>query len=137
MSQNLSDVVTQIQTIVGTVAGIRQAPAYPPDSINVFPFAVAFPASGEIVRNSVASKIELHTVRLEVHVARKDLERDIATVINYGRLIPSALLATDALTLGGHVTTITGITYTFGPLGYADTETVGYTFDINYKLMSS
>ena len=46
----------------------------------------------------------LHTIAVEIHVARKELPRDVAAVIPYGELVAAALLTLP--TLSGTVDTI-------------------------------
>jgi hypothetical protein len=136
VAKTLTDAIAQVQTLVGGLSGIKKAPQYPPDKISQFPFAVAFPGSGEGYREDASSTRELHNIRLEIHMARKNMARDIATVIGYWKLVFDELLSVDNLTLDGTVDTINRITYEFGPLGYADIDTIGYTFTIDVKIRS-
>lgn len=131
---SLQDAITQLQTIIGELDGIRQAPTTAPDKITQFPFAVAYPGGGSFDLRSSGWYKGLHTIILEVHIARKDLPRDIATAMPFIELIPAALDANP--TLNGAVDTIVSpITYQFQELGWeGDVLTLGFRFNIQVKI---
>lgn len=126
--------IQALQDTVGAVSGIKKAPDYPPDSINSFPFAVAYPADGTWEVYAGTTKA-LHTLVVEIHVARADLPAAVANVIGYGDSVPKAILADT--TLGGTISTFSDITYEFGSLDWGETKTVGFRFRINgVKILS-
>lgn len=126
----LAAAIGHIQATVGAVDGIRAAPAYPPDSMAVYPFTVCYPGSGTWERMSDWKK-GLHTVNLEVHWARKDLYRDVEKAAAFAETIPNAILSDP--TLGGHCETITAVSYSFGAMQYGGVDTIGYRYQVTFK----
>jgi hypothetical protein len=137
----LQQAIDAIQADLGALDGIRGAPDEAPESINVFPFVVCYPSSGEWRSDIPGAKIGLHTITVELHVARKDLPRDIQKAMAYSESIPNALLKAVATTAGdrfaGTIATFDRITYTFGPLGWGGMETFGFRFQISGVKMQS
>jgi hypothetical protein len=122
----LQDAINAIQDVVGGVSGIRSAPDYAPDQLSTFPFALAFARTGTFEVGPVGMGKGLHTIVVEVHVARKDLPRDIQAAMAFSDAVPLALLADT--TLGGVVSTFTNIRYEFGPMLWGKLETLGFRF---------
>ena len=131
----LQTAISALQDIVGAVSGIKKAPDYAPDSINAFPFSVAYADSGTFENVSADFGKALHTLIVEIHVARVDLPASIKNVMEYGDSVPAAILAKP--TLNNTVSTFRDITYTFGPLDWGTTKTIGFRFQINgVKILS-
>ena len=129
----LVDVIEKIAACVGGISGIRAAPTYPDEQINVFPFAVVYPESGEASFGGPAGlRLNLDAVVVELHVARKDLPRDIENALPYVDSIPNEIM--DELLdtkLTATVDTFESITWTFGALNWGAQETLGFRFTIN------
>ena len=130
---------TQLQIIqaimdkVGAVTGIKEAPDYPPEQLNSFPFAVAFPSEGSHQFSVPGERLFLGNVILEIHVSRADLPNAVMESIGFGDTIPAALMnftTSGALPLAGTCDTFESITQTFGELNWGDTQTLGYRFTI-------
>lgn len=130
----LDDAISEIQADIRALEGIRAAPDYAPEQLNVFPFCVVYPGSGEFVSDVPGGMRGLHSITIELHVARKDLPRDIAKAMPYVESIPNALLKTIATQggdrFGGTISTFARITYEFGPLDWGGTQTIGWRFRI-------
>lgn len=125
--------ILAVQTIVSAIPGINAAPNYPPETMNDFPFAVAYPGDGDhrvgtLVNNTGERKF-LGQIVLEIHVSRADLPSAVEASIGFGDSIPNALLKNP--TLNGTVSTFESITQTFGELDWDETKTLGYRFIIN------
>lgn len=138
----LQQVIDAIQDDLGALTGIREAPDEAPENMNVFPFVVVYPSSGEWRSDIPGNKIGLHTLTVELHVARKDLPRDIQKAMAYSESIPNTLLKAVASTSGdlfaSTISTFDRITYTFGPLGWAGVDTLGFRFQvIGVKMQSA
>lgn len=115
--------------IVGAVSGIRKAPDEPPEDMSVFPFAVAWPGETRHEYNVPGERKTLMNIVLELHVARKDLPRDYATLIPYADSIPNAIM--DDQTLGGVVDTFWRIDVAeLGILNWNTVQTIGYRFTL-------
>jgi len=128
---SLEGAIGQIQTIVRAIPGIQSAPTSPPSSAGAFPFAVSYPRSGNLVMNSVDWGNVLHTVYTELHFANQLLEISIPQSMPYARLVFLGLMAD--VTLGGNVSEISAVRYTFGKLAWAGVETIGFRFEIDMK----
>jgi len=135
MATTIEDVITQIQTTVTAVTGIRKAPAKPPDDMHVFPFAICLPATGEYsVEPGWAQGID--EVTLDIHVARKDLPRDVDKLITYWDSIPAALRADTQLQ--GTICVIRyPIRRSFATFNWGSLRTIGIRFIVPVKLTVS
>lgn len=127
----IADAIIGIQAIVATVTGIREAPSEPPEQLATFPFSVCYPGSGEFEELTSGCMDGQHTIRLELHVARKNLRSDYLDLIDFVETIPFALL--NDKTLGGTVDINERIRYSFEPLGWNGMETIGWRFEIQCK----
>lgn len=129
-------VIQAIQDTVITVTGIREAPDYPPEQINDFPFAVAFPAEGVHSFSVPGERLFLGSAILEIHVSRADLPTAVENSIGFGDSIPAALMADP--TLSGTCDTFEDIQQFFGALNWGDIQTIGYRFTIrNIKIRTN
>jgi hypothetical protein len=138
----LQQVIDEIQADLRTISGIRAAPDEAPEQINLFPFVVAYPGAGRWYSDVPGSKILLASVIVELHVARKDLSRDIVAAMTYAESVPNKLLYAVAHTSGDRfnntVSTLGEINYTFGPLGWGGMDTFGFRWTITgIKLQSN
>lgn len=130
----LRDVIGQVQRLAG--GELRHAPIDPAEIINAYPASVAYARNGDFTIYQGWLK-ELHTVNLEIHVARKDLSRDARKVFAYWRSIPNALF--NDPTLAGLAHTLNQVRYQFGALSYTpegDVGSVGFRFNLNLKIDS-
>jgi hypothetical protein len=121
--------VDQVQDAVGALSGIRGAPDEPPEQIAAFPFAVAYVRDGSYEEKQ-GTLLGNHTVVVELHVARKDLARDVAAAMGYAKSIPNAIYDArrdGSLTSSSH---LGRISYTFGPMNWAELATLGFRFVI-------
>lgn len=140
MALALADAVHAVARLVGTIPGLRGAPSEPPEKITVFPFALCYPLEGEYNLHSYANTVFLHTIVIEVHMARKDLPRDVAAIIPYGDLVAGVFLAPANSSLpdaAGNPTVsevVSPLRYRFGPLGYVNVPTLGYRFELDVKI---
>ena len=130
---DLQHAIAYVQDLMEQIEGIRAHPDYPPEQLNVFPFAVAYSGGGLWEFGPGGTRKGLHTIVLEIHVARKDLPRDTQAAMAFSDTVPNVLLANP--TLGGNVSTFGQIRYTFGPLGWGGEVTYGFRFFIeNVKM---
>jgi hypothetical protein len=126
----LKDAVAEIVDELQTISGIRRVPENPPESNEQFPFAVVYPLTGMYVGGATGVMKGLHSINIELHVARKDLPRDFSQVMGLIDTIPLELMR---LRNAGSLTNIAAfgpIDYTFGPLSWAGNETLGVTYTI-------
>jgi hypothetical protein len=123
----IKDIVDELQTITD----LRRVPDAPPENNDQFPFAVVYPLTGVYTQGPAQLMKGLHSVNIELHVARKDLPRDYAQIMNVIDTIPWELMK--LLNDGGYsnLATIGQIDYFFGPLSWSGVETLGVTYTIN------
>ncbi len=134
MSGDILAAVLRVQTDMLTVEGIRMAPAYPPEQMSAFPFAVAYLKSG-IWEKSIPSLItSKHVIAAQLHIARKNLPMDIKAAMFFAYRVAQALL--DDQTLNGQVLVIERIPYTFGPLGWGGVDTIGFEWTLNVSILN-
>ena len=135
---DLQAAIASVQTTIAAISGIRQAPATPPEDATSFPFVVAYAGAGEFMGASPASSLKyLGSIIVDLHLARKDLPRDVAKVMTYHTSIPNAIL--NDITLGGNLDMC-------GPVAcsglivmqYGDQETLGLRYTIqNVKIVAN
>jgi hypothetical protein len=136
----LQNAISQVQTYMRLVSGIKAAPEYPMDGNTLpFPFVVSFAHIGTVEIGPAGVSKGLHDVMIEVHVARKDLPKDIQSVMRFSDSVPSMLI--DKLLNDNQwnhtISTFDTITYTFGPMIWAGTETLGFRFIVhNIKIQT-
>ena len=138
--------IDAIMADLRVLTGMRGAPDEAPESINAFPFCVAWVESGDCWTDIPGAMIILANIRLELHVARKDLPRDIARAMPWGDVILNALHKPMATNTGDRfnstVDAMGHITFTFGDLGYGlepnVIKTIGFSFLIeNVKIQTN
>jgi len=129
---DLSAVIAQVATTLAGVSGIRKAPVNPEEQMNVFPFAVVYPLEGVSTFGTPGERLALDSIVIEVHVARKDLPRDVATSLPFADSVPAALMSDMTATQwAGTIDTYEAINWTFTALGWGGIETLGFRFTIS------
>lgn len=140
MSKSLTSALTQLQKIIGEIDGIRSAPDSPPERAAAFPFVVVYPRSGSFEPEGAYTATDtairgLHTLVLQLHVARRDLPRAYEQALPYGELIKNTIFKQVNFRLSDTVDhVVDAITYEFGGLTYAEVDTLGYSFSITVKI---
>lgn len=133
----LQAVIDQIQDVVAAISGIRAAPHEPPDSINIYPFAVAFAKTGTwTLGKPTGCMTGMHDIVIELHLKRNDLARDVTAAMAYAKSVPNAIgtaqLVTVSLTA---LEAIGSITYEFGPMAWGPLDksvnTIGWRWTIH------
>ena len=124
----LKDAIDEIIDELQTISGIRRVPDEPPEDNTSFPFAVVYPTNGVYHFGPPPLMRALHSINIELHVARKDLPRDYLKVMDLIDTIPKELW--DLLRTSGfsNLDTFGDITYTFGPLSWGAVDTLGVTY---------
>ena len=128
----LAQVIERVATVVASVPGIRSAPIAPPEQMNVFPFGVVFPADGDNTFGTPGERLALDAIAVELHVARKDLPRDVQGALPFVDSIPDALMSDMVNTQWANtIDTFESISWTFGPLGWGGMDTLGFRFTVS------
>ena len=129
----VQEAIDQIAADLRALTGIRGAPDEPPEQMAVYPFIVCYTRSGSWEIAPVGVRKGLHNIAVELHVARKDLARDVQGAMAYSDSVPNALLK--ALTTSGDrfastISTFQRISYTFGPMEWAGQATIGFRWTL-------
>ena len=128
----LAQVIERVATVLASVPGIRRAPINPEEQMNVFPFGVVYPLDGESQFGTPGERLELDSIAVELHVARKDLPRDVQGALPFVDSIPDALMSDMISTQWANtIDTFESISWTFGPLGWGGMDTLGFRFTIS------
>jgi hypothetical protein len=127
----LQDVIDQVQAVVRAVSGMVKAPDEPPDQLNQFPFAVCYAGTGDLHIGPPEVMHGMHTLVLEVHVARRDLTRDVQRAMPFVDTVPAALFAAYAAGTLTALDAMGHIRYEFRPLGWGGVATLGFRFWID------
>lgn len=132
----LEEVCTQVATYLSTLSGIRAAPAKPPEKLDPLPMAVTYAREGVWEFGAAGVKRGLHVIVVDIHVARKDLPKDVDAAMNFSDSVPNLLMLknqNDRTASGGWngtISTFERITYFFGPMKWADLDTLGFRFRV-------
>lgn len=134
----LQAAITQLQTTLGALSGIRGAPEYPQENTSVFPFLVAYAGMGDFIAGEPAGMMKyLGSIIVDLHVARKDLPRDAEKAMGYHDTIPNAILKDT--TIGGTISTC-GPVHVSGliALKFGELDTLGIRFTVeNVKIQAA
>jgi len=128
---DIQEVISQIQRrLASRVQGLRAAPSRPPDGMGYYPFAVCFPAEGVLNSGPPGLVTGLHTLIIQVHLARRDLARDVASATPMIKDVANEIFAgLEDGTLDA-MQTFEQIVYEFGGMEWAGQETIGVQFRI-------
>lgn len=134
----LYDAIKQVQKYVGAHAGIKKAPANPPQDLSDFPFSLCYAQSGAWESKFAGDKSGLHNLVLEIHVADK-LPGAFEEVMKYSDSIPNLLYSKflNDNHWNNTIATFQRITYTFGKLDWGTAPTVGFRFVVEGVLLQS
>lgn len=135
MAKTLDDALDQLATLIGQIDGIRIATSMPTGRSAQWPIAICTPGTGSWNTESSGLVKELHTLSVQVHVPWKDLPRAITKIRPLGKLIKDKILGN--LTLNSTVDTVNEIRYTFGLLGLAHLDTIGWDIEVDVKIKST
>jgi hypothetical protein len=135
MTTRLERVITAIQAKVQALEpALRSAPDQPIENVSAFPFGTTLIRRVEYSQQSGSLRTGLHTAVVQIHIARKDLPRDIVKAMPYGETLPVALL--NDLTLSGAVSHVGPVRGVFKAMEWGDQETIGWEFEIDFKLIN-
>lgn len=128
----IDTIIAEIQDCA-KAAGASSAPDFPPEQTSVYPFAATWPERAEWTSLYSGAMKGLVTVRTEIHVQRRDLPRDVERANVFAQAFPNEIWSDP--TLGGNVDTVLSVSQIeFGPLNWAGTDTLGYVFEVYFKV---
>jgi hypothetical protein len=129
----LTTVLTAIQTAMGALSGIKFAPDYPPENAADFPFVTTYVDTFRGVLKPAGDFTMLYNIRVELHVAKKDLPEDIQHLLAYPEIVANCLFKTLRDNLLAHE----GIEGSFGAMSWDAIETIGFYWVIqNVKIVT-
>ena len=120
------------------ISDIRRVPDAPPENNSQFPFVIVYPMRGTYFGGPPGLVTGLHGIVIELHIARKDLPRDFDDVMDLFDELPNELFKSLKDAEFSAIMTFGNIEYEFGPLMYADVETIGVTYTMTeVKVMTT
>lgn len=125
--------ISNLQTKALALTGMKAAPDAPPESINVFPFSLAYENSGQLTNWMSNFGDELSIIFVEFHVTNQLLAT--AITVAYALRDPFIKSVMSDPKLGSTVDTLQTISWEFGRLEYGGIQTIGYRFSIGVKVM--
>ena len=128
----LEAAIANLQAKALALPGMLAAPETPPESVDVYPFAVSYERSGSLQLRSATFADDLATIFTEIHVSRQFLSLAIQTAMSFRDPLLKAILADPKL--GDSVSTVLAIRRTFGTLVWGDIDTIGYRFETDVKV---
>lgn len=135
---SLQDCIDDVQDHMAAISGIRAAPHEPPEDTAVFPFCAAYAGPGEFRTGEPAGMMKyLGSIIVDLHLARKDLPRDVERVMTYHESIPNDIL--EDTTLGGHAQTSGPVSCSgLIAMEYGGVQTIGLRYTIqNVKIQQA
>lgn len=130
--QPMEIVILKISEVVAGVSGIVQSQPNPKEKQNVYPFAITYPADGDIAMGATGTRKSLDNIVVEVMKSRVDLPRDLAAMVQFYDTVPAALIAEvsgNGNRFDGTISTFGNIRRQFVPgVDYAGVILIGYRF---------
>ena len=124
---SIENIITQIAALEGEIKGVKKAFDETPDSLNVFPSFVNFPASGDIDRATNQRKTR-HLIKMQLRVAKADTPSAENEVRPF---LARVLDKFDTnISLNGTATRSAITHYDYGALPWGRTTYLGISFDI-------
>lgn len=136
MAGDIVRAVAKVQALAGALDGMRAAPEEPPEQMSVFPFAVSYISGVEISKHP-GWFAYLFTIRTEIHIARKDLPRDVRKINPYATSFPAAIWADVQLSDSDGITveTVNTLTGSLVASEWGGVETLAWQFDTQVKVI--
>jgi hypothetical protein len=135
MAVTITDAIAQLQSMVGGLTGIKEAPVNVTESAQQFPFAIAYPQRGEFHFGDKGWGYSLNEIVLEIHFSRINLPKAIAKSLPYFEQVVDLLLADS--NLSGTVQVVESFEFEYGQMEYANVDTIGWMFTLKVKLHRS
>lgn len=94
MTQAVTTFLAQLRSDLATMPGLDRCYQGVPDAINETPAIVVYPIAGNWSLDThgrsdgTKTYLGVHTIRIELHVARKDLARDMSIVETFTDTLP-------------------------------------------------
>lgn len=124
--------VTYLQTQASAITGMRSAPANPTDNTPAFPACVSF-VQGVAV-DVTMTRFDQYTIETQIHVARVDLARAVASLSAFYELFLNVLYAGNK-NLNGNVSTVKSATGTMlFDTSWGGIETISLVFRTEVKV---
>ncbi len=135
--------VTYLMTQISGLSSIQDAPDKPPESPADFPFAAAWPRDGLITGITRGEYQNVGVLRLEIHVARNELEADMDLLYPLLDQVMDVVMDPDHIDWGDNIEHIIAdntnpVQWVFGPMDWGEEGgmaviTIGWRIDIPYK----
>jgi hypothetical protein len=140
LTQEILNACAAVAAVVDNVSGINKVPSVPMENINEYPFALVYPANGNINIGPVGTRKSLNNIHIDLLTVRRDINLDLTLMIPFIDSVSAALnaeISYDGDRFSGTVQTFENILYEFLPFyPYAGPEMIGYRFIMeNVKIL--
>lgn len=122
----LAATLTVLQTAMAGITGVKYAPDYPPEQASEFPFVVSYVDTYRGELNSADDFRMLYNIRVELHIARKDLFEDVKRLLDFPEAGANALFKA----LRNNQIAHDGLEGSFGALNWEGVDTIGWVWII-------
>ena len=132
----LYSVIQRLAVHARAVSGMRSAPDNPPDSINMYPFAITYFMRGRWRGNDATWKTALNTFAIDIHLAKlPDIGRVLETCAEMPETLAQAIVSDE--TLNDTASCVNEVRGEFRVMNYAGIDTAGYHIEIDMTMESA
>ena len=130
-------VFTQLAAIEAAISGIKATYVHVPEAVTVYPCCINYPVSGSldvgyVMPSSIAGTGNADTIVVLLLVARGVLSKADKGARPYRDAFMDAITADP--TLGGKVSTVKQIRYTYGTSKWAEMDHIGFRFELDVEM---
>lgn len=139
MANELDEAVQAGLSILRDISGLRSAHDFSPENPASYPMLIGSAFKGTWQKGPSGEVKGLHTVRFGIYKPRKDLPRDIETMMPFGELVKDKFFLDSNAGWNGKITAYNEnpMGYTFGDMEYMPGVTLlGWTFEVPIKINS-
>ena len=132
---SLDSCIGAVATKLAGLTGIKEAPAYAKDDMNMYPFAVVYPATGELALQSYNWGKAFHTLAIEIHFNPAVVKLALKQAYPFVEAVQDLFIADPQIS--NTVSTVQSLTYVFTDLVWSGQFSIGYRFLLTVKLQES
>lgn len=142
MTQEILNACAAIAAVVDGVDGVKRAPGVPMENINDYPFALVYPADGEMNIGPVGTRKSLSNIFIDLLTVRRDINLDLTLMIPFIDSVTLALnneISYNGDRFSGTIQTFEKVRFEFLPMyPYAGPDMIGYRFIMeNVKILEA
>jgi len=136
----LTSALAEIVHEIDGISGIRASTDDPPETISVFPSAIVYSTGASYLGTPIGSMPEIHTVRIDLIVARLIVPVQVTKLTALAREIPNALYRKQRYPLSGLAgfgfeTVGDSIACTLLTANWGGTDMLVYRYELTVKII--